>query len=124
MRSTPRKKNLVKKLRRNMTAAEKAIWHKLRNKQLGVKFRRQQPTGKYIVDFACFENRLVIEIDGGEHLQSYKDSIRDEWFKENGYKVLRFWNNDVLKNTDGVIQRIVSEITPSPLSPLLKRGDC
>jgi very-short-patch-repair endonuclease len=123
MRSTLRKKHLVKKLRRNMTKAEKRIWYKMRNKQLGVKFRRQQPIGKYIVDFVCFENRLVIEIDGGEHFQSHTDSVRDEWFKENGYKVLRFWNNGVLKNTDGVIQKIVSEITPSPSSPPLEGGD-
>jgi len=95
----------------------------VRSKQLGVKFRRQQPIGKYIVDFVCFEKKLVIEIDGGEHLQSSRDEIRDEWLQKNGYKVLRFWNNDVLKNTDGVIQTIVNEITPSLLSPPIKGGD-
>jgi len=95
----------------------------VRSKQLGVKFRRQQPIGKYIVDFVCFEKKLAIEIDGGEHLQSSRDEIRDEWLQKNGYKVLRFWNNDVLKNTDGVIQTIVNEITPSLLSPPIKGGD-
>ena len=95
----------------------------MRSKQLGVKFRRQQPIGKYIVDFVCFEKKLAIEIDGGEHLQSSRDEIRDEWLQKNGYKVLRFWNNDVLKNTDGVIQTIVNEITPSLLSPPIKGGD-
>jgi very-short-patch-repair endonuclease len=106
-----------------MTEAEKRIWYKVRSKQLGVKFRRQQLIGKYIVDFVCFEKKLVIEIDGGEHLQSSRDEIRDEWLQKNGYKVLRFWNNDVLKNTDGVIQTIVNEITPSLLSPPIKGGD-
>ena len=95
----------------------------MRSKQLGVKFRRQQPIGKYIVDFVCFEKKLAIEIDGGEHLQSSRDEIRDEWLQKNGYKVLRFWNNDVLKNTDGVIQTIVNEITPSLLSPPINGGE-
>ena len=98
-----------------MTEAEKRIWYKVKNKQLGVKFRRQQPIGNYIADFVCFEKKIIIEVDGGEHFQSSRDRMRDEWLQKNGYKVLRFWNNDVLKNTDGVVQTIVDEISPSPL---------
>lgn len=106
-----------------MTEAEKKIWSKVRNKQLGVKFRRQQPIGNYVVDFVCFEKKLVIEIDGGEHFESKRDKIRDKWFQEQGYKVLRFWNNDVLKHTDDVMQAIVNEFSPSPLSPPFKGGE-
>ncbi len=91
--------------------------------QLGVKFRRQQLLGDYIADFVCFEKKLVIEIDGGEHFQSKRDKIRDTWFRQQGYRVLRFWNNDVLKNTNGVIQVIVKEISPSPFSPPIKGGE-
>jgi very-short-patch-repair endonuclease len=89
----------------------------VRNRQLGGKFRRQQPIGKYIVDFVCFEKQLVIEIDGGEHFEKASDEIRDSWFQEQGYRVLRFWNNDALKNTDDVLACIINEISPSPLSP-------
>jgi very-short-patch-repair endonuclease len=106
-----------------MTEAEKKIWHRVRDKQLGIKFRRQQPIGNYVVDFVCFEKKLVIEIDGGEHFERGRDKIRDQWFQEHGYKVLRFWNNDVLKNTDNVIQAIINEFSPSPLSPPLKGGE-
>jgi very-short-patch-repair endonuclease len=106
-----------------MTAAEKRIWYCVRDKQLGVKFRRQQPIGNYVVDFVCFEKKLVIEIDGGEHFESARDKIRDKWFHEQGYKVLRFWNNDVLKNTDNVMQAIINEFSPSPISPPLKGGE-
>ena len=80
-----------------MTEAEKKIWYRVRDKQLGVKFRRQQPIGNYVVDFVCFGKKLVIEIDGGEHFESSRDKIRDKWFQEQGYKVLRFWNNDALR---------------------------
>ena len=106
-----------------MTEAEKRIWYRVRKKQLGTKFRRQQPIGKYVVDFVCFEKKLVIEVDGGEHFESRGDQIRDKWLQNKGYKVIRFWNNDVLKNTDGVIRRIIEEMSPSPLSPPFKGGD-
>lgn len=81
---------------------------------MGVKFRRQQLIGKYVVDFVCFEKNLVIEIDRGKHFESSRDEIRNKWFEKQGYRVLRFWNNDVLKNTDSVMQIIVKEISPSP----------
>ena len=115
--------SFAKRLRKNMTEAETRLWQRLRAKQLSVKFRRQQPIGRYIVDFVCFEKKVVIEIDGGEHLESKSDGMRDEWFKAQGYKILRFWNNDVLKNTNGVLQVILEEVSPSPLSPPIKGGD-
>jgi very-short-patch-repair endonuclease len=96
-----------------MTEAEKKIWYALSKKQLGVKFRRQQPTSKYMVDFVCFERNIVIEIDGGHHFGSSRDRIRVKWLREHGYEVIRFWNHDVLKSTDGVKEKIIGEISPS-----------
>jgi very-short-patch-repair endonuclease len=80
----------------------------LRGKQFaGLKFRRQQPIDNYIVDFVCFEKRVVIEVDGGQHAsEKDKDAERDEYLTRNGFKVLRFWNNDVLQNVDGVLEVI------------------
>ncbi len=110
----------AKSLRTNSTEAEKLLWRKLRNRQLNnLKFRRQEPLGNYIVDFLCVENKLVIELDGGQHAsQQEYDSIRDKYFRENGYGILRFWNNDVLQNPDGVLQTI-RQALPHP-DPLLK----
>ncbi|HEX7320010.1 MAG TPA: DUF559 domain-containing protein [bacterium] len=100
-----------------MTDAERKLWYKICGKQLGVKFRRQQPVGRYIEDFVCFEKRIIIEVDGGQHDQCGPDTRRDEWFINQGYQVIRFWNNDVLKNIDGVVEKITYHISPSPLSP-------
>jgi len=105
-----------------MPDAEKKLWNRIRNKQLSVKFRRQQPIGKYIVDFVCFNRKLIIEIDGGQHFASEKDKARDQWFKNQGYTILRFWNNEVTRNIDGVVSEIIREISPSPLSPPIKGG--
>jgi len=100
----------ARQLRRRQTDAERTIWMRLRHKQLdGVKFRRQQPIGVYIVDFASFEKKLVIEIDGGQHNEEEMregDEERTTWLKEGGYQVLRFWNNEVLMNMEGVLERI------------------
>jgi very-short-patch-repair endonuclease len=105
-------------LRNNPTEAEKHLWYMLRLKNLGVKFRRQSAIGCYIVDFVCFKKSLVIEIDGGQHANSEKDKIRDKWLKEEGFEVLRFWNHDVLKNREGVIEKIKKLIdTPSLTLP-------
>ncbi len=102
---------LAKNLRKKQTDAEKALWNRLRNRQLGkLKFKRQQPIGKYIADFICFEKMLVVEIDGGQHGEEEglkKDAVRDEWFRTRGYKVLRFSNHEVLKNPDGVLTAIL-----------------
>ena len=86
------------------------MWSKLRAKQIeGHKFRRQEPIGKYIVDFVCHERRLIVELDGGQHIENREaDNQRDKWFGEQGYKVLRFWNNEVLTNIAGVLDTIRS----------------
>jgi len=91
-------------LRREMTDAEKLLWRHLRMEQFdGYKFRRQHPVGKYILDFVCLEASLVLEVDGGQHAEdSDKDGIRTRWLEDKGFRVMRFWNNDVLSNVEGV----------------------
>jgi very-short-patch-repair endonuclease len=93
-------------LRTSSTDVENLLWTQLRRKQFaGLKFRRQQPIDNYIVDFVCFEKRGVIEVDGGQHASERdKDAKRDEYLIRNGFKVLRFWNNEVLQNMDGVLE--------------------
>ena len=97
-----------------MTEAELALWRHLRLRQLGsCKFRRQQPIGNYIVDFVCFEKRLIIEVDGGEHsAQAAYDSERDTWLESQGFSVLRFWNNQVLNEMEDVKEVILGALTP------------
>jgi len=104
---------LAKQLRRNATDAENLLWHKLRNRQMnGHKFRRQQPLGTYIVDFVCHELRLVVELDGGQHaVDTERDQTRDAHLRAQGYTVLRFWNNEVFENFEGVLTTI-AEIAP------------
>jgi len=107
----------ARKLRKTGTEAEKKLWQRLRKKQLeGFKFRRQQPIGRYIVDFVNFEDRLIIELDGGQHkIQKGYDTKRDIWFEQQGFKVLRFWNNDVFINIEGVLEVIRKKLlSPSP----------
>jgi very-short-patch-repair endonuclease len=100
----------ARELRRRMTDAERRLWRYLRRHFLGVHFRRQVPIGPYIVDFASLQRRLVLEIDGGQHLGSLDDEIRDRWLTARGYRVLRFWNHEVLKNTEGVLTAIASAL--------------
>ena len=76
----------------------------------GARFRRQVPIGPYIVDFACFQQRLVVEIDGGQHLGDARDETRDAWLEEHGFRVLRFWNHEVLKNPEGVLEMIAARV--------------
>jgi len=94
----------AKALRRDPTEAERALWNHLRMRQLeGHKFRRQQPLGRYIVDFVCLEKRLVVELDGGQHAeQTDSDEERTAWLEARGFHVLRFWNHDVLNNIEAV----------------------
>jgi isoleucyl-tRNA synthetase/very-short-patch-repair endonuclease len=115
--------DLAKKLRHNQTEAESKLWQVLRNKQLeDFKFRRQQQIGGYIVDFVCLEKNLIIELDGGQHGEEsiiLKDKERTEFLSKEGFKVLRFWNNEIFENTQGVIDTIYDSLThPHPtLSP-------
>jgi very-short-patch-repair endonuclease len=101
--------NLARSLRKRPTDAEKLLWRHLRSKQVyGLKFRRQEAIGRYIVDFVCFEKRLIIELDGGQHAeQQIQDQERDSWFREQGFRTLRFWNNEVLGNIEGVLETIL-----------------
>jgi very-short-patch-repair endonuclease len=115
------KTSIARKLRNNLTDAEKHLWYELRMKNLGVKFRRQVAIGKYIVDFACFDPKVVIEIDGGQHANSQTDLVRDSWLASQGFKILRFWNNEVLENRDGVLLNIKDVLTPS-LNPSPQGG--
>jgi very-short-patch-repair endonuclease len=101
----------ARQLRVNQTDAEKVLWNRIRNRQLdGHKFARQVPIGHYICDFVCREKLLIIEVDGGQHNESAADAIRDRRLIEEGYKVIRFWNNDVLGNIEGVLLTIQSEL--------------
>jgi very-short-patch-repair endonuclease len=112
---------LAQELRKDSTNAEKIIWSLLRSKRMGVKFRRQTVMGRYIVDFVCFEKKLVIEVDGGQHCQNPRDVERDHWLRSNGFDVLRIWNNDVLGNLDGVYEKITMSLkTPTPAPPHAK----
>jgi very-short-patch-repair endonuclease len=101
----------ARQLRRNSTDAEMKLWQRLRNKQLGVDFRRQHPTGTYVLDFYCPALGLAIEVDGGQHaLAQQRDARRDAWFAEGGVTVLRFWNSDVMENFNGVLEAIHAKV--------------
>ena len=103
-----------RELRHRGTPAERVLWSKLRNKQLnGVKFRRQQPLGDYIVDFVSFDKKLILEIDGGQHNEEgilNRDEIRTTWLDSQGFRVVRFWNNEVLENLEGVLLKIQAAV--------------
>jgi len=100
----PEMRRRARTLRINMTNAERKLWYALRDRRFaGFKFRRQVPLGPFIADFVCFEQRLVIEVDGGQHVDSVQDRWRDRWFAANDFRVIRFWNNQVLSNLEGVM---------------------
>jgi very-short-patch-repair endonuclease len=118
---------LARRLRRDSTQAEQKLWRYLRARSLaGFKFVRPKPIGSYIVDFVCREKRLVIEVDGGQHADNNNDAVRDRWLAEHRYRVLRFWNNEVLENIEGVWDTIfaaASAATPPHPDPLPARGE-
>jgi very-short-patch-repair endonuclease len=129
-RIKPKNKQRSRTLRKEMTIAERLLWKALRNKQLNqYKFRRQHPYGKYILDFVCLEAKLVIEVDGGQHQENTMyDQNRSMWLERQGFKVLRFWNNEVLNNLDAVMQVIWHELhldiqPPSQPSPCQGEGE-
>ncbi len=110
----------AQELRSSATDAEKRLWRRLSRRQLcGFKFSRQMPVGSFICDFMCREALLVIELDGGQHsVQAEKDRNRTRYIVSEGYRVLRFWNNDVFGNMDGVLQAIATALKgPPPLTP-------
>jgi very-short-patch-repair endonuclease len=102
---------IARKLRQNLTFAERKLWYNLRSRNfLELKFKRQEPIGNYIVDFVCYEKKLITEVDGGQNNEFRgKDIIRENWLKDKGFKILRFWNNEVLKNINGVLKEIKKE---------------
>ncbi len=114
-------------LRKTMTDAERRLWVVLRGRRLnGYKFRRQRPVGPYILDFACLEHRVAIEADGGQHTGNENDRRRTAWLEARGWRVLRFWNNDILTNSEGVVSVILRTLeaaspakvqSPSPSQP-------
>ncbi len=107
-RQRPDSIDRARELRRNETEAERRLWRAIRDRQLsGAKFRRQVPLASYVADLACFESRLIIEIDGGQHAdhRAY-DEQRSRTLIAQGYRVLRFWNNEIMENLDGVLETI------------------
>ncbi len=109
-----------RQLRKTPTVVEQKLWSRLRGQQLRCKFRRQHPTGGYIADFACVEHRLIVEADGGQHAESPHDPVRARRLEALGWRVLRFWNHEILENPDGVVEAILAAVetsaaaTPSP----------
>src|SRR5262249_50609028 len=114
VRIVQQKVEFARRLRRNQTDAERVLWFRLRDRRLaGLKFRRQVPVDRFIIDFLCADAKLIVEIDGGQHDQNQKrDARRAEVLEAMGYLVLRFWNHDVLRNTDGVLEEILKTINP------------
>ena len=111
----------ARNLRKQSTDAERKLWWCLRAKQFsGLKFRRQQVIGNYIVDFVCFSKKIIIELDGSQHMKAsnkLQDKIRDQWLKKQGFIVLRFWDNEVLQNIEGVREIIFKYCHPHPNPP-------
>ncbi|QDX24757.1 endonuclease domain-containing protein [Sphingomonas suaedae] len=98
-------------MRKQPTEAERLLWRLLRNKRLdGWKWKRQQPLGSYIVDFICFEARLIVEADGSQHIDSASDIVRDNWLRGRGFRVARFFNNDIMAQPDTVLTALLAEL--------------
>jgi adenine-specific DNA-methyltransferase len=122
-----RRKRYARDLRQSRTDAERRLWWRLRDRRLTkFKFRRQHPIGPFIADFCCLEAKVIVELDGGQHtLQRQADGVRTAFLEAQGYRVLRFWDNEFLANTDGVLQRIARALRencrPSPCP--LPRGE-
>jgi very-short-patch-repair endonuclease len=125
--STPRRqRGSAKRLRREMTDAERKLWRALRAHRFeSIGFRRQMPMGPFIVDFVSHRMRLVIEVDGGQHGfagQQRRDTARDAWLALRGCRVMRFWNNEILTNLDGILTTILAALPPSQPSPARGEG--
>ena len=112
----PKRIEKARTLRREATEAETLMWRLLRNNHLKAKFRRQAPIGRYTVDFLCHELKLVVEIDGGKHCENEKDDVRTKYLNRLGFEVLRFWNNDVVDNLEGVASTLTLTLSQ-------RRGD-
>ena len=117
----PRKQKIfARRLRGSQTEAERKLWSKLRDRQIcRAKFRRQHPIGPFVTDFCCVESGLIIELDGSQHIQQAQaDQHRSRYLEQRGYRVLRFWDNEVLANIDGVMEQIVRVLNSPHPNPL------
>ena len=116
----------AKSLRSHQSEAEQRLWYYLRaHRFVGLKFRRQKPVGRFIVDFICHERHLIVEVDGGQHAeQNAYDRDRDSWLRGQGYRVLRVWNHEVIQQIDAVLERIrMVALSPTPPNPLPPPGE-
>jgi len=114
----PAKRRFALSLRRDMTEAEDRLWQELRGRRLdGIKFRRQVPVGRFIADFLCADAMLIVEIDGSQHADSAYDRERDAELKTRGFRVLRFWNDDVLREMNSVCDTIIAYVRDTSLQP-------
>ncbi|MBZ9868680.1 DUF559 domain-containing protein [Mesorhizobium sp. CA15] len=115
---TPAKRNFARSMRREPTEAEDRLWHELRGRRLdNIKFKRQVPIGRFVADFLCAEAKLIVEIDGSQHAESLRDLERDAALTARGFRVLRFWNDDVLKELDAVCDTIIAYVKDKSLQP-------
>ncbi|WP_202314263.1 endonuclease domain-containing protein [Mesorhizobium sp. L-8-10] len=113
-----RNRRFARAMRRAPTDAEEKLWAELRDRRLDrIKFRRQLPIGNYIADFVCLDAKLLIEIDGSQHGESQYDRVRDAELKSRGFRVLRFWNDDVLRDLDAVCDTIIAYVRDQSLEP-------
>ncbi len=133
-RTTPKGYENARKLRKEPTPAEAKLWAHIRNDQLGVSFRRQHAIGNHVPDFVCIKSKLIIELDGSQHLEQEEyDKERTRYFESLGYKVVRFWNNDVMNDINAIIRNIqfalgdeidhAQQVTPRQLYGLTPRGN-
>jgi len=114
----PGKRSFAKVLRRDMTEAEERLWQELRGRRLdGIKFRRQVPIGSYVADFLCADAMLIVEVDGSQHAESMHDLERTGALKEQGFRVLRFWNDEVLREMNAVCDTIIAYVRDENLEP-------
>src|SRR5579872_611501 len=106
----------ARRLRRSQSDAEYALWFQLRRRRfLGLKFRRQHPMGPYIVDFCCVDKKLIVEVDGSQHLENADyDAQRTTFLKRDGYRVIRFWNHEALTEMDGVLEKLAQFLAAAP----------
>ncbi|GJD93735.1 endonuclease domain-containing protein [Methylobacterium iners] len=111
----PERTGFRRHLRADQAEAERRLWGRLRNRRLaGFKSARQESVGPYVADFLCRSEKLIVEADGSQHAESSRDEARDAWLAARGYRILRFWNPEIMNNIDGVIETILAALPPSP----------
>lgn len=118
-------KQFARQLRSQQTDAERALWRHLRGRNIDAcKFRRQEVIGEFIVDFVCLDRKLIVEVDGSQHMQqSVADQSRTAGLERRGYRIIRFWNHEILCEIEAVLERIAAELIDSPHPSLLPEGE-